>query len=101
MTERSNNTIDAAAKRTVAAFLRRISATYDVAEVIAFGSRARGDQRPDSDLDLAIILNGHHQDFIDTKLDMADRAFDVLLETGILVQALPLWKDDLAHPDHR
>jgi len=64
-----------------------------LAALYVFGSRARGDHRPDSDLDLAIVLNGDRKDFITTKLDMADRAFDVLLETGILIQPLPLWKD--------
>lgn len=81
------------------AFLRRLSARYDVAQAVLFGSRARGDHRTDSDLDLAVVLNGEREDFIDTKLAMADVAFDVLMETGVLVQPLPLWADDLAHPD--
>ena len=64
-----------------------------------FGSRARGDNKPDSDLDLAVVLNGQRGDFLDTKLDMAGIAFDVLMETGVLVQAFPVWEDDLAHPE--
>jgi predicted nucleotidyltransferase len=64
-----------------------------------FGSRARGDHRPDSDLDLAIVLNGPRGDFIDTKLDMARIAFDVLMDTGVLVQPFPMWDGDLAHPE--
>jgi predicted nucleotidyltransferase len=90
---------EAAAHRVASAFLRNLSGTYDVAEVIMFGSRARGDHRPDSDLDLAIVLNGPRGDFIDTKLDMAGIAFDVLLETGVLVQPFPMWVGDLAHPE--
>jgi len=81
------------------AFLEKLRGTYDVAQVIMFGSRARGDHRPDSDLDLAIILSGGAGDFLGVKLDMAGIAFDVLLETGVLVQALPLWNGDLAHPE--
>ena len=80
-------------------FLGKLSGTYNVAQAIVFGSRARGDHRPDSDLDLAIVLNGDRRDFIDTKLDMAGIAFDVLMETGILVQPLPLWDGDLAYPE--
>ena len=31
---------------------------------------------------------------------MAGIAFDVLLETGALVEAWPLWQDELDHPEH-
>jgi uncharacterized protein len=62
-------------------------------------ARARGDHRPDSDLDLAIVLHGPRRDFIDTKLDMAGTAFDVLMETGVLVQPFPMWAGDHAHPE--
>jgi predicted nucleotidyltransferase len=80
-------------------FLRKLRGTYDVTEVIMFGSRARGDHRPDSDLDLAIVVGGRRGDFIETKLGMAGIAFDVLMETGVLVQPFPLWDGDLAHPE--
>jgi predicted nucleotidyltransferase len=66
-----------AAHRVASAFREKLSGIYDVAEVIMFGSRARGDHGPDSDLDLAVVLNGSRGDFIDTKLDMAGIAFDV------------------------
>ena len=89
----------AVAATTARLFLSKISSSYDVADIIVFGSRIRGDNRPDSDLDLAVVLNGGRKDFLDTKLDMANIAFDVLLETGLLIQPLPLWKDDILHPD--
>jgi predicted nucleotidyltransferase len=85
--------------RAVSAFIEKLRGRYEVSQTIMFGSRARGDNRPDSDLDLAVVLNGERGDFIDTKLDMAGLAFDVLMETGILVQAFPIWGDDLAHPE--
>ena len=31
--------------------------------------------------------------------DMAGIAFDVMLETGVLVEALPLWADELKRPE--
>jgi antitoxin ChpS len=86
-------------RRAVLAFLEKLRDRYDVAQMIMFGSRARGDQGPDSDLDLAMVLNGRRGDFIDVKLDMAGIAFDVMMETGVLVQAFPVWDDDLAHPE--
>jgi predicted nucleotidyltransferase len=88
-----------AAQRVALVFLEKLRTTYEVARAIMFGSRARGDHRPDSDLDLVIVLNGRRGDFIDTKLDMAGIAFDVLMETGVLVQPFPMWDDDLAHPE--
>jgi predicted nucleotidyltransferase len=64
-----------------------------------YGSRARGDFRPDSDVDLAVVLRGPRGDIWDTALALSDIAFTVLIETGICVAALPLWGDDLAHPE--
>jgi predicted nucleotidyltransferase len=86
------------AQLVVETFLRKLEG-FDVERAIVFGSRARGDHRPDSDLDLAVVLRGERRDFIDTKLAMAGIAFDVMLETGVLVQAFPVWSDDLAHPE--
>jgi predicted nucleotidyltransferase len=87
------------AQEAAKAFLRRLAGSYDVEQAFLFGSRARGDNQPDSDLDLAIVLRGDRRDFIETKLAMAGIAFDVMLETGVLVQALPMWGDDLTHPE--
>jgi predicted nucleotidyltransferase len=87
------------ARRVALFFLRRLPTAYQVSHAILFGSRARGDSRADSDLDLAVVLTGQRGDFVDTKLDMAGLAFDVLLDTGVLVQPLPLWDDDLAFPE--
>jgi predicted nucleotidyltransferase len=88
-----------AARHAAAVFVEKLRNTYDVAQVIMFGSRARGDNRPDSDLDLAVVLSGARGDFYDTKLAMASIAFDVMMQTGVLVQAFPLWDGDLAHPE--
>ena len=38
--------------------IRRIVAHANPLQIIAFGSRARGDHRDDSDLDIAVILDG-------------------------------------------
>ncbi len=44
-------------KEKVDEVVRRIVAKADPLKIIVFGSRARGDHRPDSDLDLAVILD--------------------------------------------
>ena len=73
-------------------FLALITARYPVTGAYLFGSRARGANRPDSNADLAILLQGPPGQFLDTKLALADIAYDVLLETEIRIQALPTWK---------
>jgi predicted nucleotidyltransferase len=80
-------------------FLALISIRYDIAGAIVYGSRARGNHRPDSDADLAVILRGEHQRRLPTTLAMADIAYEVLLETGINISPLPIWMDEWEHPE--
>lgn len=91
--------IDQDTEDAVRRFLALIASRYDVAGAIVYGSRARGTHRPDSDADLAVLLRGEHQRFLTAKLDMADVAFDVLLETDILISPLPIWLDEWEHPE--
>jgi uncharacterized protein len=80
-------------------FLRRVSARYSMKSAVLFGSRARGTHRLDSDVDLGVVLHGTREKFMETSLDMADIAFDVLLESSIYIQPLPIWEDEWAHPE--
>jgi len=81
-------------------FLSRVSSTHDVAEAYLFGSRARGDHAAESDADLAIVLKDESGSLIDTKLAFGDVAYDVMLETGLLIEPLPIWQNEWADPDH-
>jgi uncharacterized protein len=36
---------------------------------------------------------------MDTSIDMADIAFDLLLETNVYIQPLPIWEDEWEHPE--
>lgn len=80
------------------AFLRKASVEFDVAGALLFGSRARGAHRPDSDADVAVLLHGPPGRFMATKLALADLAYDVLLDTGIRIQPLPIWEEEWRHP---
>ena len=91
--------IDQKTERAVHAFLAKVASQYDLAGAILFGSRARRDHRPESDADLAVVLRGAHGRRVDEALKMADIAFDVMLETGILIEAIPLWEDEWEHPE--
>ena len=91
--------LDPDTEHAVRAFLRKIAGQYEVKGAILFGSRARRGHRPDSDADVAVLLAGPAGKFVATKLAMADVAYDVLLETGIRIQPLPIWEEEWAHPE--
>ncbi len=91
--------IDAATIRAARAFLQKVSIQFDMVEAILFGSRARKSHRQDSDADVAVLLHGRPGKFVETKLAMADLAYDVLLETGIHIQPLPIWEEEWQHPE--
>lgn len=94
-----NQQIDTKTQFAIQSFIQLLLARYDIANVLLFGSRARGDHKPDSDADLAILLNGKPQRFLDTKLEMSDLAYDVLLETGINISPFPIWAEEWEHPE--
>jgi predicted nucleotidyltransferase len=82
----------------VRTFLARLPATLDVEQAIVYGSRARGDHSPDSDADLALILPEHADDWR-TVWMMGGLAYDVFLDTGILIQPVPISSGDWVHPE--
>jgi predicted nucleotidyltransferase len=90
--------LDSDTARAAQSFLRHLAERYPVREAILFGSRARHTHRPDSDADIAVVLDGAHGNRTAAALDMAGIAFNVMMETGVLVEALPLWADDLERP---
>jgi predicted nucleotidyltransferase len=63
-----------------------------------YGSRARGDYRPESDADLALVLADRGDDW-QLLWDLSGLAFSVFLETGIMIQPVPISSADWAHPE--
>lgn len=94
-----DTTVDTDTARAARVFVEKVAAQYPISGAILFGSRARGNYRPDSDADIAVLLHGRRGNFVDTKLAMADIAYDVLLETGVHIQPLPIWEDEWKHPE--
>ena len=74
-------------------------------DVMVFGSRGRGDASPDSDVDLAIILeDGDWTRWLE-KRQLVDLVHDALVQDGLYIQAWPIrksaWKDPSTHPNPR
>ena len=57
-----------------------INAIDPKADIILYGSRARGDERPDSDWDI-LVLTDYSVDLI-TERKFRDKLYDLELETG-------------------
>lgn len=47
------------AKRVPPELMRSIVAHFDPVQIILFGSQARGEQSPESDLDLVVVVDDH------------------------------------------
>ena len=92
--------IDSATMNALRAFKDKVSVRSDFAGLIFFGSRARNTHRADSDADVAVLLRGSPGKFIATKLAMDDLAYDVLLDTGIRIQPLPVWESEWNQPEN-
>ena len=67
-----------------------------------FGSRARGDHEPDSDVDVAVVLDQKIPQPFDVTREILEDTYDLLLDTGYYIQPWPLEKgsldDPLSHP---
>ena len=56
--------------------------------VVLFGSRARGDARPDSDYDVAVFLN-NYSDFRKESDALSNIEFDIMYDTDAIINSLP------------
>lgn len=67
--------------------------------LLLFGSRARGDNDPESDADVAVILSGRIADRWSLKRLIIHDTYPILLETGLYIQAWPLEERELEDPE--
>lgn len=91
--------IDAQTLHAIHLFITKLRDHYNFSNVILFGSRARQTHKVDSDADVAVLLKGAPGKFVVIKLFMDDLAYEVLLDTGIRIQPLPIWEEQWHHPE--
>jgi predicted nucleotidyltransferase len=90
--------LDPDTEAAVRNFLARIPADLQTERAILYGSRARGEARPESDADLAIIIAGRDDVWPLTWL-FGGLAFDVFIDTDILIQPVVITLNDWLHPE--
>ncbi|MCB0497382.1 MAG: nucleotidyltransferase domain-containing protein [Cyclobacteriaceae bacterium] len=77
---------------------KQVGAIDPKAEVILYGSRARGDEKVDSDWDI-LILTDYHVDLI-TERKFRDKLYDLELETGEVFSVFVYSKNDWSTRQH-
>jgi predicted nucleotidyltransferase len=81
----------AAADPVLVRFRRALDEIYgiqNIERVILFGSRARGDARPDSDYDIAVFLH-EPGELWDDLGNLSHITTDILNDTGVVISAKP------------
>ena len=91
--------IDPVTQSALASFKAILTARYGrhLKTLFLFGSRARGDYRPDSDADVAVFLD-QVTDPLAEQLDLIDRGYPILLETGVNIQPWVFEQASLGDP---
>ncbi|NEX15298.1 MAG: hypothetical protein C1943_01350 [Halochromatium sp.] len=93
--------LDPVTRFALVSFKRLLATRYGehLKSLYLFGSRARGEQRPDSDADVAVFLD-QVTDPIGEQFDLIDAGYDILLDTGVNIQPWVFNEASLADPKH-
>ena len=94
------NSINQITQLAIRKFADLVAANHIPTEqIILFGSQARGTAHELSDTDVALILPGDKKPSTKIRMDLNDLAYDILLETGVIIQPIPISKTDWLHPE--
>jgi len=91
--------IDVATKQALDKFKACLTRRYGqrLKSVYLFGSRARGDFRPDSDADVAVFLESVSNP-IQEQMDMGDDAYDIWMDSTIRIEPWVFEEASLTDP---
>lgn len=71
--------------RRIADTLHRIAPN---AQAILYGSEARGDARPDSDIDVLILLDNDEKLTVERELEITRHLYEVEVDTGVIISPM-------------
>ena len=97
----NTTSIDIVTRDALASFREILIARYGehLKAWYLFGSRARGDHRPESDADVAVFLD-HAADPIAEQFELIDEGYGILLDTGVNIQPWVFDEATLTDPEH-
>jgi predicted nucleotidyltransferase len=93
--------VEAAVPRATNLAVEAIKQAYgaELRSIHLFGSRARGDHRPFSDVDLAVVIEREMDDRWPEMSRLVDLLFPIELDTGVRFHAWPLGSAEWSDPE--
>jgi predicted nucleotidyltransferase len=88
-------TTSATVDELIAEMVERIVTRFDPVRIILFGSRARGDAQPDSDVDLLVVL-----EHVEDKHDVSVKVLTALSDMPICKDVLVTTPEEMERPSH-
>lgn len=79
--------MDAVLERTIKLFVEKTCALLPVRMIVLYGSYAKGSERTDSDIDIAVVVDELREDWLTTskKLFLLASEIDMAIEPNLIV----------------